>query len=442
MRGQGLNEIVLRMLSVREGIDRHKASAELAELEERARQGQLPSSDAERLEELQYRRTKEATRSRLSHSSQGSRRTQTSRPKQALSNLSPNAADAQAGSSASSMTVPNALPSIQSDDSSNLHASPAIDVPGLPSSTAEQQRHDAQAVEPPLFHASVYRTGTQDVSTSEDVELGSHVNGSSSGTGRSHPGRHVQDAESVASSGKDTPDSNDAQAFQSLKRPAAALSKPSVAPTSQHDIPNEQQKMDRAKPSGIFTDPQSPPDADFSMVEGVAINGHAPLAIKALPNGHVNVEIGNKIACQSESSHVSHARQRIARLERELEQMQERLASILYEQSKKTKLIWNNSRAACQVYLMYSWKRWKPDWTLDIMYSWKRWKRGWKPDIKNLKHGCSKCLRRSCLLSPEMLALLHPSRRGMERARVFERMSPHNRHSSDMLSTCSGSSVD
>ncbi|ORY86840.1 hypothetical protein BCR37DRAFT_376093 [Protomyces lactucae-debilis] len=313
---------------------RVEASAELAELEERARQGQLPSSDAERLEELQYRRTKEATRSRLSHSSQGSRRIQTSQPKQALSKLSPSAADAQAGFSASSMTAPNALPSIQSD-SSNLNASPAIDILGLPSSTAEQQRHVAQAVESPLSHASAYCTCTPAVSSSEDVELGSHVNASSSGTGRPHPGRHVQDAESVASPGKGTSDSNDAQACQSLKRPATALSKPSMASSSQNGTPNKQQKMERAKPSGLFTGLQSSPDADLAIVDGIAINGHGPPATKALPNAHDNVETERKNASQQESSHISHARQRIARLESELEQMQERLASILYEQSKK-----------------------------------------------------------------------------------------------------------
>ncbi|ORY86841.1 hypothetical protein BCR37DRAFT_376105 [Protomyces lactucae-debilis] len=312
---------------------RQKASAELAELRERARQGQLPSSDAERLEELQYRRRQEVARKRLSNS-QRSRRIQTPRPKQALSNLSPSAADAQAGSSASSMTAPNALLSIQSS-SSILHASPAIDALPLASSTAEQQRHDAQAVEPPLSHASAYCTGTQHVSSSVAVGLGSHVNVSSIGTEKSYPGRHVQDAQPVASSGRDTPNSNDAQASQSLKRPATALLKPSVAFASQRAPPNKRQKMERAKPSGRFTGLQSPPDAHLSIMEGVTINGHAPQASAALPNGHVDLQTERKNTSQQESSDAIYDGPRMARLENELGQMQERLAGILYEQSKK-----------------------------------------------------------------------------------------------------------
>ncbi|ORY86839.1 hypothetical protein BCR37DRAFT_376088 [Protomyces lactucae-debilis] len=232
------------------------------------------------------------------------------------------------------MTAPNALPSIQSD-SSILHASPAIDALTLASSTAEQQRHDAQAVEPPLSHASAYCTYTQDVSSSEDVELGSHANASSCGTGRSHPVRQAQGVQPVASSGKDTPISNDAQACQSLTCPAAALSKPAMASASQNEFPKKQQKMESTKASGIFTGLQSPSDGDLSIMEGVTINGQAPQATAALPNGHVRFQTERKNTSQQQSSDASYDGQRIARLESELEQMQERLASILYEQSKK-----------------------------------------------------------------------------------------------------------
>ncbi|ORY88010.1 hypothetical protein BCR37DRAFT_375998 [Protomyces lactucae-debilis] len=90
---------------------RAEAFAEESELEERARQTQLPSSDDRRFEGHKCRRIQEAARQRLRWSSQSSRRSQTPQARQALSNLSSNAVNAGTGSSASYVTAPNALPS-------------------------------------------------------------------------------------------------------------------------------------------------------------------------------------------------------------------------------------------------------------------------------------------------------------------------------------------
>ncbi|ORY85425.1 hypothetical protein BCR37DRAFT_377092 [Protomyces lactucae-debilis] len=90
---------------------RAAAFAEEYELEERARQTQLPSSDDRRFEGHKCRRIQEAARQRLRWSSQSSRRSQTPQARQALSNLSFNAVNAGTGSSASYVTAPNTLPS-------------------------------------------------------------------------------------------------------------------------------------------------------------------------------------------------------------------------------------------------------------------------------------------------------------------------------------------
>ncbi|ORY78931.1 hypothetical protein BCR37DRAFT_394289, partial [Protomyces lactucae-debilis] len=213
-----------------------------------------------------------------------------------------------------------------------------VDLRGLSSSKAEQHRHDAQAVDPPLSHAPAYRTGTPIVSSSEVVGLGSDVNVSSSGTARSRLGMQVQDVQPVVVSGKDTSlstVSNDPQASQSLKRRATALSNPSMASASPNEPPKKLQKTGRVESAGTFACLQSPPNADSSIVGDVATNGHAAPATKALPNIHVNGETVRKNSSQHELSHASHDGQQIARLENALEQTQERLASILYEQSKK-----------------------------------------------------------------------------------------------------------
>ncbi|ORY74103.1 hypothetical protein BCR37DRAFT_224923 [Protomyces lactucae-debilis] len=205
-----------------------------------------------------------------------------------------------------------AASSLIQSNSSGLHVSSATDTLGLSSLRTDQQRDD--------------------VSSSVAVALGSHVEASSSGTGLSHLILQAQNVQPVASTGRDTPVSNDAQASQSLKRPLTALSKPFTATASPSRLPKKQ-KMGRAKHSGHSTDLQSPPLANLSIVE--AVSGHGSPAKKALPDDHVNVETGQKISSQHEPSHASHDGQRIARLEIELEQMHERLATILFEQSNK-----------------------------------------------------------------------------------------------------------
>ncbi|ORY78598.1 hypothetical protein BCR37DRAFT_394539 [Protomyces lactucae-debilis] len=97
----------------------------------------------------------------------------------------------------------------------------------------------------------------------------------------------------------------------------------------------KQQKTETAKSSGTSIGLQSPPVANLSIMEGVAINRHARPATKALPSDHVSIETLMKKTSQQESSHGSHDEQRVTSLEGELEQMQERLAGILYEQGKK-----------------------------------------------------------------------------------------------------------
>ncbi|ORY76710.1 hypothetical protein BCR37DRAFT_395238 [Protomyces lactucae-debilis] len=97
----------------------------------------------------------------------------------------------------------------------------------------------------------------------------------------------------------------------------------------------EQQRHDENDPSGTSTGIRSSPVAIPSIAEGIVINGPTSAATKALPNGHINVETERKHSDDHESSHTNHDAQRIARLESEHEQMQERLAGILFEQKQE-----------------------------------------------------------------------------------------------------------
>ncbi|ORY78597.1 hypothetical protein BCR37DRAFT_394538 [Protomyces lactucae-debilis] len=142
------------------------------------------------------------------------------------------------------------------------------------------------------------------------------------------PRTSKQALQPVTSSGKSTPVSKAPQASESLKRSATALSKPSMSSASQTEPPKKQQKTEMTKNTDTSTRRQSP------TILGAAVNGHAPPVPKTLPNSQVNVKPAEKSLSQQNKSLADDGR-RVTRLESELEQMQERLAAILYEQGKK-----------------------------------------------------------------------------------------------------------